>query len=173
MGYLQKVVTMEHYHLMGKLLFAFTVFWAYIAFDQFFLIWYANITEETKFFLIRNSGGWWWISLLLVFGHFGIPFLILLQAWLKKRPTLISAVAVWVLLMHAVDLYWIIIPERGVSVMGPDKIGQLAPGGIFLDLLAFISLTSLSAWFFIRNLGQHSLYPWRDPRLQESIDVSN
>jgi hypothetical protein len=70
LGYLQKVVTDEHYHLMGKLLFAFTVFWAYIAFSQYFLIWYANITEETRFYLTRNTEGWRWVSIFIVVGHF-------------------------------------------------------------------------------------------------------
>jgi hypothetical protein len=73
LGYLKKVVTDEHYHLMGKLLFAFTVFWAYIAFSQYFLIWYANITEETRFYLTRNTEGWRWVSIFIVIGHFVAP----------------------------------------------------------------------------------------------------
>ncbi|MEZ5300039.1 MAG: hypothetical protein R3F11_05135 [Verrucomicrobiales bacterium] len=118
-GYLQRVVTDEHFHLMGKLLFAFTVFWAYIAFSQFFLIWYANITEETEFFILRNSGGWNLVSILgLLFGHFAIPFLALLHVWVKKSPRYITAVCVWILAMHMIDLYWIVIPERGPSLTG-------------------------------------------------------
>ncbi len=71
---------------MGKLLLAFTMFWAYIAFSQFFLIWYANITEETSYFLIRNTGNWNIAMIVLVFGHFVVPFVVLLQAWLKRNP---------------------------------------------------------------------------------------
>jgi hypothetical protein len=73
LGYLQKVVTDEHYHLMGKLLFAFTVFWAYVSFSQYFLIWYANITEETRFYLIRNTEGWQAVSIFLLLGALHRP----------------------------------------------------------------------------------------------------
>ena len=93
-GYLKRVVGPEHFHIMGKLLLTFTIFWAYIAFSQFFLIWYANIAEETSWYLIRNTEGWNIGSIALVFGHFVIPFVILLQAWLKKNPKLLSIVAV-------------------------------------------------------------------------------
>ena len=68
---------------MGKLAFAFTVFWAYISFDQYFLYWYANITEETRYFVLRNTGGWNYVSILLVFGHFAAPFL--LRSILRPR----------------------------------------------------------------------------------------
>ena len=78
-GSLNKVVSIEHYHIMGKLMFAFTVFWAYISFSQFFLYWYAKITEETKFYILRNTEGWHYVSLFLVFGHFVIPFVFLLK----------------------------------------------------------------------------------------------
>src|SRR5581483_6163251 len=76
-GYLKNVVTMEHYHIMGKWMFAFCVFWAYIGFGQYMLIWYANIPEETQYFLVRNTESWWYVSMLLVFGRFFGPFLIL------------------------------------------------------------------------------------------------
>ena len=78
-GYLKRVLTAEHLHLMGKLMHAFTIFWAYIAFSQYFLIWYANIAEETQFYAIRNTGGWNYYSTFLVtIGHFFIPFVLLL-----------------------------------------------------------------------------------------------
>jgi hypothetical protein len=117
-GHLKHVTTGEHFHIMGKLLFAFTVFWAYIAFSQYFLIWYANITEETSYFLIRNTGNWNTAMIALVFGHFVIPFVILLQAWLKKNPKYLSIMAVYTLCMHVLDHYLIVIPERGISLGG-------------------------------------------------------
>jgi len=171
LGYLQKVVTMEHYHLMGKLLFAFTVFWAYIAFSQFFLIWYADLAEETKFYMLRNSGSWWLVSLLLVFGHFVLPFFCLLHSWVKRWPALLCGVCGWILLMHAVDLYWIVIPERGISLSAGQELS--ARGGLFFDIIAIITTVSCLTWVFLRNLSSHSLYPWRDPRLQESVSVTS
>lgn len=168
-GYLQKVVSEEHYHLMGKLLFAFTVFWAYIAFSQYFLIWYANIPEETRFYLIRNTEGWRDVSMFIVAGHFVAPFIALLSQPRKKKPFAICAVAIWVLLMHFVDIYWNIIPERGPSL----GKGVILPGAWIGDVLALIGVLGLLGYLYFRSLGKNSLYAWRDPRLLESANVRN
>ncbi len=178
MGHLKNVTGPEHFHLMGKLMFAFTTFWAYIAFSQFFLIWYANITEETKYFLIRNTGNWNIVQYFLVFGHFVVPFVVLLQAWLKKNPKLLSIVAVYTLVMHALDHYLIVIPERGISLgnIDPKTFGDIQvsiPGAFWGDILAFVTIGAGFIFFLIRALGQHSLYPNRDPRILESANVSN
>ena len=178
MGHLKHVTGPEHFHLMGKLMFAFTTFWAYIAFSQFFLIWYANITEETSYFLIRNTGNWNTAQYFLLFGHFVVPFVVLLQAWLKKNPKLLSIVAVYTLCMHALDHYLIIIPERGISLgnISPKVFGDIQvsiPGAFWGDALAFVTMGAAFVFFLIRALGQHSLYPCRDPRILESANVSN
>ncbi|RYD48580.1 MAG: hypothetical protein EOP85_03270 [Verrucomicrobiaceae bacterium] len=190
MGHLKHVTGPEHFHIMGKLMFAFTTFWAYITFSQFFLIWYANITEETSYFLIRNTGNWNVAMYFLVFGHFVVPFVVLLQAWLKKNPKLLSIVAVYTLVMHALDHYLITIPERGVSLgnlMVKDPTGKVLldghsifgsittsiPGAWWGDILAFVTIGAAFVFFLIRALGQHSLYPNRDPRILESANVSN
>jgi hypothetical protein len=176
-GYLKSVVTMEHYHLMGKLMHAFVIFWAYIAFSQYFLIWYANITEETKFFLTRNTGFWNTYTIaFLVIGHFFVPFVALLVRAVKKIPHIISGIAAWNLLMHAFDLYWIIIPERGPSLtahLGKDGIAMTIPGAWVFDILAFVSVGGLFGFFLLRQLASASLFPCRDPRLDESLNVVN
>ena len=87
-GILKNAITVEHYHDFGKLLFAFVVFWAYIAFSQYMLIWYANVPEETEWFLKRQTGEWTTVSLLLIFGHFVVPFLLLVSRFIKRRPLL-------------------------------------------------------------------------------------
>lgn len=177
-GHLRHVTGPEHFHIMGKLLFAFTVFWAYIAFSQFFLIWYAGITEETSYFLIRNTGNWNTAMIALVFGHFVVPFVVLLQAWLKKNPRTLSFMAAYTLAMHVLDHYLITIPERGISLgnIRPEVFGDIQvaiPGAFWGDLLAFATIGSAFLFFLIRALGQHSLYPNRDPRLLESANLSN
>lgn len=177
-GHLKHVCGPEHFHIMGKLLFAFTTFWAYIAFSQYFLIWYANITEETSYFLIRNTDGWNTGMIFLVFGHFVVPFVVLLQAWLKKNPKYLSIVAVYTLCMHALDHYLIVIPERGVSLgnIKPEVFGAIAPsipGAFWGDILAFVTIGSAFLFVLLRALGQHSLYPNRDPRILESANLSN
>jgi len=177
-GHLRHVTHGEHFHIMGKLLFAFTVFWAYIAFSQFFLIWYANITEETSYFLIRNTGHWNTANIVLVFGHFVIPFIVLLQAWLKKNPKYLSIVAAYTLVMHALDHYIITIPERGISlgIINAEVFGDIQPsipGAFWGDILAFVTMGAAFLFFLLRAIGQHSLYPNRDPRILESANLSN
>lgn len=169
LGYLQKVVTMEHFHLMGKLLFTFTVFWAYIAFSQYFLIWYANITEETRFYLTRNTEAWRWVSVFILVGHFIGPFVLLLSQPRKKNPVVISIVCLWVVFMHVVDMYWNVIPERGPSL----GIGWWVPGAWIGDIVAFAAIVGTLGFLFLRSLGRYSLYPCRDPRLLESANVVN
>ncbi len=177
-GHLKHVTGPEHFHIMGKLMFAFTTFWAYITFSQYFLIWYAGITEETSYFLIRNTGNWNIGMIALVFGHFVVPFVVLLQAWLKKNPKMLSIVAVYTLCMHVLDHYLITIPQRGVSLgnIKPDVFGPIQvsiPGAFWGDILAFITIGAAFVFFLIRAIGQHSLYPNRDPRILESANLFN
>ncbi len=162
-GYLKEVVTLEHYHVMGKLMFAFTVFWAYIGFSQYMLIWYANIPEETIWFLRRNTESWWYLSQFLMFGHFFIPFLLLLPQPLKRKPLYLCGMAVWILLMHFMDLYVVILPElhqAGVAIHP-------------LDLLCPLGIGCLLAAIFLKRLGDSSLFPAKDPRLALSIKLKN
>lgn len=179
MGYLKNVVGPEHDHLMGKLAFAFTVFWAYISFDQYFLYWYANITEETRYFVLRNTGGWNYVSILLVFGHFAAPFLLLIRQDLKRRNSYMIVVAGYLLFMHMIDVYHMIIPERGPSVSkilnpdDPEKWTLWLKGSMIGDVLAFVTVGAFFLFILLRNLGSVALYPHRDPRILESANVHN
>jgi len=175
-GYLKTVITGEHFHIMGKLLFAFIVFWAYVSFAQFFLIWYANITEETSYFLLRNTENWNLVSLFLVFGHFAIPFLLLLNQGKKKDPRYMTFMCFYILAVHALDVYHMIIPERGPSLglIHPDMPVQLTvPGAWVGDVVAFVTVGCGFLFFYLRNLTSVNLYPNRDPRILESANVAN
>ncbi len=177
-GHLKHVTGPEHFHIMGKLMLAFTIFWAYVSFSQFFLIWYAGITEETRYFLIRNTGNWNIAMIALVFGHFVVPFVVLLQAWLKRNPKTLAIVAVYTLCMHVLDHYIISIPERGVSLgnINHEVFGDIQvsiPGAFWGDIFAFVTIGSAFLFFLLRAVGQHSLYPCRDPRILESANHSN
>lgn len=169
LGYMQKVVTGEHYHLMGKLLFTFTVFWAYISFSQYFLIWYANITEETRFYLTRNTEGWRAVSIFIFVGHFIAPFLLQLSQPQKKNTVMTSVICLWILFMHLVDMYWNVIPERGPSL----GLGVTVPGAWVQDIVALLAVFCTMGFLYLRGLAKYSLYPWRDPRLIESVNVVN
>jgi hypothetical protein len=106
------VVTPHHFHALGRLMLAFTVFWAYIAFFQALLIRIANKPSEVTFYLQRTGGGWAPFVYVLIFGHFVVPFLVLLRRPVKFRPRVMAAVATWLVVMHLADIYWLIIPSR-------------------------------------------------------------
>jgi hypothetical protein len=162
-GYLQGVVTIEHYHIMGKWMLAFSVFWAYIGFSQYMLIWYANIPEETQYYLVRNTESWWWLSLLLVIGRFFGPFAILLLRSIKQHPHQLCLVAAWILFMQMLDMYVIILPAlHGTGV-------QLS----IWDFVPLINIGATLAFVYLRMIGRTSLFPVRDPRLIESINLKN
>ncbi len=171
-GYMQKIMSPEHHHIMGKLTFAFVVFWAYVSFSQYFLIWYANITEETSYFLLRNTGNWNIANIALVFGHFALPFLFLIRSDVKKKPGLMIPITIYLFVLHALDHYIIVAPERGPSLTHGNS---LFSGGsvVWLDLLAFVTVGAFFAFVFLRSLTKFSLYPHRDPRIIESANLYN
>jgi hypothetical protein len=162
-GILRREITAEHYHDLGKWLFALTVFWAYIGFSQYMLIWYANIPEETIFYRHRLEGSWSAWSLLLLFGRFILPFLILLPRASKRTISILAPMAGWVLFCHFVDHYWLIAPnfqKHGVSLH-------------WMDAAMLIAVASTLAFTFWWRLKRHSLVPVRDPRLEQALDFHN
>lgn len=162
-GYLKETITTEHYHIMGKWMLSFTVFWAYIGFSQYMLIWYANIPEETEYFIRRNTESWNALNLFLVIGRFFIPFAILLVRSPKKNPNRLCLIAGWIIFMQLVDLYIVILPA-------------LHPVGMHLSIWDFMPLLGMGAtlaFFYLRIARKSSLFPNRDPRLLESLKIVN
>ena len=159
LGVLRDVVSAEHLHDMGKLLFGFVAFWAYIAFSQFMLIWYANIPEETIWFAHRFEHGWGVLTWVLALGHFVIPFFFLLPRSTKRRPATLFAASIWLLAMHHLDLYWQVMPHLhgdGPVLHALDLLTFLGIGGIFLGSLGAL-------------MRSRALVPVGDPRLAESL----
>ncbi len=109
-GYLDKRIKDNNYYSFGTLMFGFNIFWAYIAFSQYMLIWYADIPEETFWVIMRMKGSWAYYSIGLIFIHFIIPFLILLPRSSKVNPKLLIVMSIWMIVAHAYDLYWLIMP---------------------------------------------------------------
>jgi hypothetical protein len=162
-GLLDMVISAEHLHDVGKLLFAFTAFWAYIAFSQFFLIWYANLPEETIWYMARLEGSWKTVSVFLMAGHFGAPFFYLMGHAVKRRGATLAVGGAWLLVMHFVDLYWQVMPTLhpdGIRPSALDAAALLAVGGCFV---------SAAGWLMRRQ----ALVPLRDPRLAESLAFEN
>lgn len=164
-GYLEGIVSEEHFHIMGKLLLAFTIFWAYIGFGQYFLIWYANIPEETSYFIRRNTEGWNILSTALVICHFFIPFILLLLQPTKRSMNFMRGVAIYVLCIHALDHYIIVLPAYHWS--------NVVFTSLFTDLAAVVLIASTLVFFFLKNLTKFPLYPLRDPRLKQSLNLKN
>lgn len=160
-GVLEGVITIEHNHDLGRLLFAFTVWWAYIAGSQYFLIWYGNLPEETHWFLDRWTGSWKPWSLFIIAAHFAIPFFVLVFRASKRSVKILVSVAGLYVVMHWADLYWVVMPtlhKTGVSLSWMDLTTWLGVGGIFLSI-------------FWKRLASAPLVPVGDPNLQKSMDV--
>ncbi len=164
-GRLVHVVTPEHFHDVGKFMFAMLVFWAYIAFSQFLLIWYGNLPEETGWYLRRQTGTWASLGVVMIFGHFFLPFLFLVSRHIKRRPALLALGALWLLAVHWLDLYWLILPEYDHAV-------SEIPFSL-LDLSCLIGIGGLFLAAWARILGRCSLFAEKDPRLPESLSFEN
>jgi hypothetical protein len=151
-------VSIEHLHSLGMFLFAFTCFWAYMAYSQGMLNWVANLPHETRFYLRRGADGWRPIGVALIVFHFIVPFFGLIGRQIKRRPALLSLAAVYMLLMHAVDLYWVVLPNLGRGPMPHWTIftSFIGIGGAFLAFAVF------------RQRGR-PVIPLGDPYLEQSL----
>ncbi len=166
-GKLEGVVTVEHFHDLAKLLFGFTVFWAYIGFSQYFLIWYANIPEETSWFWVRRQGPFEWVSVVLGAGRFVLPFLFLMPRPARRSIPLLWFASIWVLAFHILDIFWVVRPNvydpetyERVFFSIADLPGVLGPVLLFAALVASV-------------VASTPLIPKRDPRLDESLAHKN
>lgn len=175
-GFLQKSVTTEHFHDLGKYLFAFVFFWGYVGFSQFMLQWYASIPEEIfwwsrrgvtsadlDFNTIGFTASFATVSIALLFGHFVIPFAYLLSRHIKRSKEALIVGACWMLVAHFIDMFWLIMPEYN-------------NGEFVLDVAVIatsISVIALFLFFFVHQLGRGALRPIGDPRTTESLAFVN
>lgn len=169
-GMLKTAITTEHFHDLGKFTFGFTVFWAYIAFSQFVLIWYANIPEETEFYMVRMEGGWATISYLLPLLHFFVPFLFLISRQVKRARWPLALGAIWMILMHLLDMYWLILPNFGIHGEGHHE-AHLAFA--WTDFAAIIGMAGAFLAAFGFFLKKNKVIAINDPRLTDSLAHEN
>ncbi|MFO7177737.1 MAG: quinol:cytochrome C oxidoreductase [Pseudomonadota bacterium] len=163
-GRLTRSITVEHLHDLGKMMFAFTVFWAYIGFSQFMLIWYANVPEETFWYKERFAGDWATVSTALLVLHFVVPFFGMLSRHVKRHKKALAFWAFWSLAVVYLDMYWLVMPAFGAEGLpfGPIEIGALV--GIAGAVMA-------AAAFGARKVK--NLIPVKDPRLPASLAFEN
>ncbi len=152
------IIQKRHLHDLGKLLFAFNMLWAYFDFSQLLIIWSGNQPEEITFYRTRLYGGWGVVAVIVLLFSFALPFLVLLSRDVKRSAGLISKVAIWMILMRLVDLYWMTRPEFSSSALPT-----------WLDIVVPIALIGLWVGFFAFNLKQQPLLPLGDPKLAEAI----
>jgi hypothetical protein len=159
---LSGALTVAHWLSLGKFLLAFTCFWAYIAYSQYMLTWIANEPDTIPYLLLRQGHGWQRVGWLLILGHFVVPFLILLSRKVKMRPTQLATVALWILFIHYIDLYAVVMP-------------QVRPEQPLLDwanVTSFVGVGGLVIALATRLLRGRFAIPVKDPYLADSLAYS-
>ncbi len=160
-GVITDILHEHQYYFIGSLMFAFTVFYAYVTFAQYFIIWNGNMPEETFWYLWREKGSWWYVGVFIIFGHFFIPFLALLRIDVKSKFKYMIPICAWSWLMHWVDMSFNITPA-------------LHPNGFYvgwMDVGAWAFMAGLLSWRFLKNYASAAPYPIKDPRLIEAMGL--
>lgn len=171
-GKLEGLVTSEHSHDLGKLVFAFTVFWAYISFSQYFLIWYSNIPEETAWFYNRRAFGYEWLFWVMVIGHFVAPFLLLIWRGTKRNQNLLAIMSLYMILMVVMDMVWIIRPmvTFAAEAEASDGAGIV---GLLIDIAGVVGVLGIFAGVAAMKIAKSPLLPLKDPMLHEAMKHKN
>lgn len=143
-----------HYHDLGNLMLAFTMLWAYMSFAQFLIIWSENLPDEIPWYIRRFSNGWGYVAWTISIFHFCVPFFLLLMRFVKKNPNRLRTLALWMILMRVLDVFWIVEPafrQKGLEVYWTDIAALIGIGGIWLA-------------YFFRNLKARPMLVPHDPR---------
>lgn len=166
------VLNTNHLHSIGQLMLAFTIFWAYVTFAQYFLIWNANVPEETFWYNIRelNQNGvtnqWWWVGMVLLFGHFVVPFCLLLSYRFKVTQHIIRRIAVFILAIIFIDMCYNVLPALKDANGDPIPFVSMA---LLWSITATIGIGGICVWSYLRSFGTTKLIPIRDPRISECL----
>jgi len=155
---LSKILSPRLFNDFGNLLFTFTMLWAYLSFSQYLIIWSGNLPDETQWYRSRASGGWAVVAVLLMVFHFAVPFLLLLNRFIKRSVAALASIAVGLVVMSAIDIYWLTVPAFASDRSGPNFH--------WTDFAAWLGIGGLWVWSFMTNLEARSLVPLRDARLE-------
>lgn len=163
-GYLDPRIGNDHFYSMGTMMFGFNIFWAYIAFSQLVLQWYADIPEETFWYIMRWEGSWKYVSLGLLFFHFVLPFLILLPRSVKTNLNRLKVMSIWLLVAHYLDLYWLIMPTY------THKAGLHGPVFSWNEIGFPLVIIGLFMIIFRYKSTKNNLMPVKDPKLEAGLN---
>jgi hypothetical protein len=167
------IINRDHFHAIGQMMLAFTVFWAYVTFSQYFLIWNANVPEETFWYNLRelNLNGetnqWWYVGLLLLFGHFVLPFCALLSYRYKVTPHIIRRIAYWILFVILIDLCYNALPALKDAHGDPQPFVSI---NLLWVLTSMVGVGGICIWAYLRSFSTTRLIPIRDPRVDETLN---
>ena len=152
-------VSDEHFGALGKLMLTFVIFWAYIAFSQFLIIWIGDIPADSSWYLVRGSGSWGALGVIVVIGQFAIPFILLLSRALKRQPRTLAAIGAWLVVMHVLDVYWLVLPAFSSSGM------RLS----WMDLSALLMVGGFATAAAARRVRGHVAVPVNDPYFAQAV----
>ena len=153
------VISVDHQHNLGKLLLAFVAFWAYMAFSQYMLIWAGNLPEELQWIVVRSRGQWRPIGILILLGHFLVPFFLLLSRDLKRSAPALAAVSAWLLVIHYIDVYWVVMPA-----LSPETLGLH-----WTHLSSFVGVGGVAVTAGVLAVRSARPLPVKDPFLEDSL----
>ncbi len=160
------VLGKRHFHDLGKLMLALVMVWAYFNFSQFLIIWSGNLPEETTWYIARMRGGWGYLGIGLIVFHFAFPFLVLLQQDFKRKAKWLATLAIFILFMRLVDMFYLIGPSHRVAPGGLDQ------GAFFIswmDVVAPIAIGGIWLWWYFGELIKRPLVPAKDPYFEEAV----
>jgi len=149
----------DHFYSLGTLMFVFVNFWAYIAFSQFLLVWYANLPEETYWFIARWKNGWEYVSVLLILVHFAVPYFMLLTQDSKMDLKRLKFISIWILFAHLLDLYWLVMPSFSTS-----------PVLSWMEISFPLFIVGLVIVIFAWKMKRQNVVPVGDPKLERGLE---
>jgi hypothetical protein len=154
---LKELILPGYFHDLGNFLFAFMLLWTYVSLSQFIIIWSANLPEETPWYFRRVTGGWGVIPIILAIFHFLLPFFLLLMRKVKRTPKILARVALLIIAMRFVELFWLVAPSfhhEGFHIHWLDFVAPIGIGGIWLA-------------FFLRQFKGESVLPLNSPIIKK------